>query len=111
MSGAFRPRPAPRRRWTGSSLHDNPAEVAKVAKLAEKKGGQTRAILKTLGRGAILLSVASFNLALWILGAIATLFGFVSSAKAGVERITQRHLDRKRAERQTRYAAMVAARA
>ena len=85
--------------------------MAKVAKLAEKKGGQTRAILKTLGRGAILLSVASFNLALWILGAIATLFGFVSSAKAGVERITQRHLDRKRAERQTRYAAMVAARA
>ncbi len=95
----------------GLKLARNPAEVAKVAKLAEKKGGKTRAILKTLGRGAILLSVASFNLALWILGAIATLFGFVSSAKAGVERITQRHLDRKRAERQTRYAAMVAARA
>jgi hypothetical protein len=35
----------------------------------------------------------------------------VSSAKAGVERIIQRHLDRKRAERQARYAAMVAARA
>jgi hypothetical protein len=95
----------------GLKLARNPAEVAKVARLAEKKGGQTRAILKTLGRGAILLSVASFNLALWILGAIMTLFGFVSSAKAGVERFTQRHLDRKRAERQTRYAAMVAARA
>ena len=74
------------------------------------KGSKTRAILKMLGRGAILLSVASFNLALWILGAIMTLFGFVSSAKAAVERITQRHLDRKRApERQARYAAMVAA--
>jgi hypothetical protein len=95
----------------GLKLARNPAEVAKVAKLAEKKGGKTRAILKTLGRGAILLSVASFNLAMWILGAIATLFGFVSSAKAGVERMTQRHLDRKRAQRQARYAAMVAARA
>ena len=95
----------------GLKLARNPAEVAKVAKLAEKKGGKTRAILKTLGRGAILLSVASFNLAMWILGAIATLFGFMSSAKAGVERMTQRHLDRKRAVRQARYAAMVAARA
>jgi hypothetical protein len=95
----------------GLKLARNPAELAKVAKLAEKKGGKTRAILKTLGRGAIFLSVASFNLAMWILGAVATLFGFVSSAKAGVERLTQRHLDRKRAERQARYAAMVAARA
>jgi hypothetical protein len=48
---------------------------------------------------------------MWILGAIATLFGLVSSAKAGVERMTQRHLDRKRAVRQARYAAMVAVRA
>ena len=95
----------------GLKLARNPAELAKVATLAEKKGSKTRAILKTLGRGAIVLSVASFNLAMWILGAIATLFGFVSSAKAGVERLTQRHLDRKRAQRQARYAAMVAARA
>ena len=55
----------------GLKLARRPAEMARVAKLAEKKGGKTRAILKTLGRGAILLSVASFNLALWILGAIA----------------------------------------
>ena len=95
----------------GLKLARNPAEVAKLARLAEKKGGKTRAILKTLGRGAILLSVASFNLAMWILGAIATLFGLVSSAKAGVERMTQRHLARKRAQRQAHYAAMVAARA
>ena len=40
--------------------------MARVAKLAEKKGSKTRAILKTLGRGAILLSLATFNLAAWI---------------------------------------------
>ena len=92
-------------------LARNPTEVARIAKLAEKKGGKTRAILKTLGRGAIMLSIASFNLALWILGAIATLFGFVSSAKAGVERATERHLVRKRQRQQARYAAMLAAKA
>ena len=88
-------------------IANNPAEVGRIAKLAEKKGGKTRAILKTLGRGAILLSVASFNLVSWILGAILTLFGFVCSAKAGVERMTQRHLSRKRAREQARYAMVL----
>ena len=95
----------------GLKLANNPAEVARIAKLAEKKGGKTRAILKFLGRGAILLSIGSFNLAMWILGAIATLFGFVSSAKAGVERMTLRHLARKRARQQARYAVMLALKA
>jgi hypothetical protein len=92
-------------------IANNPAEVARVAKLAEKQGGKTRAILKTLGRGAILLSISSFNLAMWILGAIATVFGFVSSAKAGVERATERHLARKRARQQARYAMMLGVKA
>jgi hypothetical protein len=80
----------------GLKLAEGPHEMSRIAALAEKKGGKTRAILKTLGRGAILLSVASLNLAGWILGAILTLFGFVYSAKAGVERMTQRHLDRRK---------------
>ena len=79
----------------GLKLAEGPREMARVAKLAEKKGGKTRAILKTLGRGAIILSVATFNLASWILGAILTLFGLVSSAKSGVERLTQRGIDRR----------------
>ena len=49
-----------------------PREMARVATLAEKKGGKTRAILKTLGRGAIMLTIASFNLAAWMLGAMLT---------------------------------------
>lgn len=86
----------------GLKLARTPAELTKVARLAEKKGGRTRAILKTLGRGAILLSVASFNLAMWILGALVMLFGLVSSAKAGVERMTLRHLACKRAQNRCR---------
>ena len=88
-----------------------PRDMARVARLAEKKGGKTRAILKTLGRGAIFLSLATFNLAAWILGAILTLFGFVSSAKAGVERLTQRAIDRGKARRLARYEAMTGQRA
>ena len=95
----------------GLKLAEGPREMSRIAVLAEKKGSKTRAILKTLGRGAILLSVASFNLAAWVLGAILTLFGFVSSAKAGVERVTFRHLARSKERRAARYAMMAQARA
>ncbi len=96
----------------GLKLAETPREMSRIAVLAEKKGSRTRAILKTLGRGAIALSIASFNLAAWILGAILTLFGFISSAKSGVERMTQRSLDRKK-ERRLRheYAALAQSRA
>jgi len=95
----------------GLKLAQSPREMARIAKLAEKKGSKTRAILKTLGRGAILLSVATFNLAAWILGAILTLFGFVSSAKSGVERLTQNYLDRRKERDRERYLAMMGSRA
>ena len=58
-----------------------------------------------------LLSIASFNLAAWVLGAILTLFGFVTSAKSGVERMTLRHLARKRERHALRYAMMAQSRA
>lgn len=95
----------------GLKLAQNPTDMARIAKLAEKKGGKTRAILKTLGRGAFLISLATFNLAAWILGTILTLFGFVTAAKSGVERMTQRVLDRGKARRLARYQAMMESRA
>jgi hypothetical protein len=95
----------------GLKLAEGPREMSRIAKLAEKNGNKTRAILKLLGRGAILLTVASFNLVAWILGAILTLFGFVSSTKAAVERATYRHLVRKKERAAMRYATMAQARA
>jgi hypothetical protein len=95
----------------GLKLAEGPREMSRVAALAEKKGSKTRAILKTLGRGAILLSITSFNLAAWVLGAILTLFGFVSSSKAAVERATYRHLARKKERKLEAYAAMAQSRA
>jgi len=70
-----------------------------VARLAESKAGQTRAILKLLGRGALLLAAGAFNLTLWVFGALLALFGFLSSIKATTERATMAWLRRKKARR------------
>jgi hypothetical protein len=91
-------------------IAEGPKDVARAARLAESKGGQTRAILKVLGRGALLLAAGAFNLTLWVFGALLALFGFLSSIKATTERLTQSWLDRKKARRlQQRMAAGVSA--
>jgi hypothetical protein len=80
-------------------IAEGPKDVARAARLAESKGGQTRAILKLLGRGALLLAAGAFNLSLWVFGALLTLFGFLSSIKATTERATMAWLRRKKARR------------
>jgi len=91
-------------------IAEGPKDVARAARLAESKGGQTRAILKVLGRGALLLAAGAFNLTLWVFGALLALFGFLSSIKATTERLTQSWLDRKKARRlQQQLAAATAA--
>ena len=67
-------------------IAEGPKDVARAARLAESKGGQTRAILKMLGRGALLLAAGAFNLTLWVFGALLALFGLLSSIKATTER-------------------------
>ena len=80
-------------------IAESPKDVTRAARLAESKGGQTRAILKILGRGALLLAAGAFNLTLWLFGALMALFGFLSSIKATTERLTQSWLDRRKAKR------------
>jgi ATP-dependent protease HslVU (ClpYQ) peptidase subunit len=79
-------------------IAEGPADVARAARLAESKGGQTRAILKMLGRGALLLAAGAFDLSLWIFGALFALFGLLSSIKSATERLTQSWLDRRKAK-------------
>lgn len=86
----------------GLRISDSPREMARVAKLAEKEGTKTRAILKLLGRGAIALTMAAFDLSLWVLWAALTLFGFIASTKAAVERATWRALQRGKVRRAKR---------
>jgi len=80
-------------------IAEGPKDVARAARLAESKGSQTRAILKVLGRGALLLAAGAFNLTLWMFGAVLALFGFLSSIKATTERLTVSWLLRKKARR------------
>jgi hypothetical protein len=78
-------------------IAEGPKDVARAARLAEAQGGKTRAIMKLLGRGALLLIGGAFDLAMWLFGAMLTLFGLLSSIKATAERLTQAWCDRKRA--------------
>ncbi|MEA2895632.1 MAG: hypothetical protein QOJ84_1247 [Bradyrhizobium sp.] len=80
-------------------IAEGPKDVARAARLAESKGGQTRAILKLLGRGALLLAAGAFDLAQWVFGALLALFGFVAQVKAITERLTISWLQRKKARR------------
>jgi hypothetical protein len=90
----------------GLKLAQGPGDVVRIAKVAEKHGSKTRAILKLVGRGAIFLSVASFNMASWILWAAMTLFGLVSALKAFTERTTLRVVHFRKRRRMRRELAM-----
>src|SRR5215218_5464250 len=89
-------------------IAEGPKDVARAAKLAGSKGGQTRAILKLLGRGALLLAAGTFNLTMWVFGALLALFGFLSSIKTTTERATEAWLRRKKARRLRQQAAAAA---
>ena len=91
----------------GLKLAETPAEMSRVAKLAEKAGGKTRAILKVGGRTAIMLGAAVFNMASWVFGALFAVLGFIASLKRGTERLTEQWLHRRKARR--RRAAIVLA--
>lgn len=90
-------------------IAEGPKDVARAARLAEAKGGQTRAILKILGRGALLLAAGAFNLSMWVFGALFALFGFLSSIKAATERATESWLRRKKARRLKKQLAAASA--
>jgi len=82
-------------------LADSPKDIARAARLAEAKGGQSRAIMKMLGRGTLLLAAGTFNLALWLFGAMLTLVGFLVSIKATTERLTLAWIARRKTRRPT----------
>jgi hypothetical protein len=89
-------------------IAEHPKDVARAARLAEVKGGQTRAILKVLGRGALLLAAGTFDLTLWVFGALLAVFGFLSSIKATTERLTISWLLRKKARQLRKQMAAAA---
>jgi hypothetical protein len=82
--------------------------VARAARLAEASGSKTRAILKLLGRGALLLAAGAFDLSIWVFGAIFALVSFLISIKATTERMTQSWIDRGKRRRLRQQLASLA---
>jgi hypothetical protein len=78
---------------------EHPKDMAKLATLAAAKGGKTRAIVKVLGRGAILLGTSMFTLASWMFWALFNLLALCAAAKRTAERMTLRHCERRRIAR------------
>jgi hypothetical protein len=87
----------------GLKIAKEPRDVARVAKLAEKEGSRTRAILKVAGRGAITMAAFAVDAAVWLLGAMFAVLGFVSALKNATERAALRFFRRRR-ERRMRVA-------
>jgi hypothetical protein len=110
--GTVQARAGTRAALDGLRVAETPREMSRIARLAEKEGSRTRAIVKLAGRGAIALSVATFNLGSWILGALLAVFAFVSSLKSATERITWRVVRRRKEQRRqqdkARFVAMTA---
>ena len=94
----------------GLKVAEEPADVARVAKLAEKEGSRTRAILKVAGRSAIMLAAFSLDVFWWILVAAFAVFSFVCALKRAVERASLRFWHARDARRRhkalTQFAAL-----
>ena len=78
---------------------EGPRDMSRLARLAKASGNKTRAIIKLLGRAAIVLTASAFSLASWMFWAAFMLLGFCSSCKTMVERMTLRHIHRRKARR------------
>lgn len=88
----------------GLRLSEGPEEVARVARLAEKEGTKTGAILKLGRRAAFVLTVVALNLVGWVFSMIWAVIGFLTAIKSITERTTERYL-RRRKDRRARLAA------
>ena len=93
----------------GLKIAEGPKDMSRIAKVAEKYGGKTRAVLKLGGRAAIMLTATMFNLFSWMLAAVMTLFGFCSSCKRTAERVTERLIRRRKARVARRQLTLAAA--
>jgi hypothetical protein len=90
----------------GLKIAEHPKDVAKLASLAAAKGTRTRAIVKLLGRGAIVLTSSMFTLASWMFWALFNLLAFCAACKRTAERMTLRHCERRRLRRASLASAM-----
>jgi hypothetical protein len=82
------------------NLAEGPADMSRLAQLAEEEGGKTRAVIKLVGRAALTLSIAAFELFNWALITALALLGFAAAVKRTAERITLRAIRHRKARRE-----------
>jgi hypothetical protein len=90
--GRTRTKAGTRAALDGLRLSEGPEDVAKIARLAEKQGTKTRAILRLVGRAAFVLTAVVMNLIGWVFSAIWAVIGFLIAIKRTTERTTERYL-------------------
>jgi hypothetical protein len=95
--------------FDGLKIAKEPGDMTRVARLAEKEGSRTRAILKIAGRGAIMLVALAFDASVWFLGAVFALLGFVSALKSATERVALQFFRRRREKRRRAQTQPIAA--
>jgi hypothetical protein len=78
---------------------EDSSDMSRLGRLAAAKGSKTRAIVKLLGRAAIVLTAGAFDVAIWLFWVAFALFGFAASCKAAVERTTLRYVRWRKARR------------
>ena len=74
----------------GLRIAERPQDMTRLARLAEKKGSKTRAMLKLGGRTALTVTTALLTLANWSFSALMLLLGFLAAVKNLTERLTWR---------------------
>jgi hypothetical protein len=104
--GSIQTKAGTRAALDGLRIADSPKEMTRLARLAEAKGGKTRAVMKVLGRGAIVLTVGAFQLAGWILWALLNVIALVVAFKRTAERATLSVIQASKARRIRRLALM-----
>lgn len=77
--GTVQAKAGTRAAFEGLSLAENGGDVARLARLSEKKGGQTLYILRALGRGALAVTGAVLSFLWWSLGALVWLVWLISA--------------------------------
>jgi hypothetical protein len=104
--GRTRAKAGTRAALDGLRLSEGPEDVAKIARLAEKQGTKTRAILKLAGRAAFVLAAVVTQLLGWLFAAFWAVFGFCQAVKRATERTTERYLRWQKKRRARRIAAL-----
>ena len=90
--GQVQARAGTRAAFDGLKLAKGPRDLSRLARLAEKEGGKTRAILALLGRAAIAVAFVTFQATSWLMTALLALVGFCGAVKAAAERATWRYV-------------------